>query len=225
MTPFGRPCGIGACRLGIPICEVRVLTLGILVGEVKEDGVMVASGGQLTDGARKILDSASELFYRNGIHAVGVDAIAAGAGVTKRTLYDRFGSKDALVVAYLTERDRRWWERFEERLATAPRPRVLAVFDSYRADVDEGDRGCAFINAAAELPFSHPAYDVIRDHKQRVHERMAQLVSEDGVADDPREVAEHLYLLLEGAVSHRGIDGSDQRLRRAGELAERILAG
>ncbi len=125
---------------------------------------MVASGGRLTDGARKILDSASELFYRNGIHAVGVDAIAAGAGVTKRTLYDRFGSKDALVVAYLTERDRRWWERFEERLATAPRPRVLAVFDSYRADVDEGDRGCAFINAAAELPFSHPAYDVIRDH-------------------------------------------------------------
>ncbi len=139
---------------------------------------MVASGGRLTDGARKILDSASELFYRNGIHAVGVDAIAAGAGVTKRTLYDRFGSKDALVVAYLTERDRRWWERFEERLATAPRPRVLAVFDSYRADVDEGDRGCAFINAAAELPFSHPAYDVIRDHKQRVHERMVQLVSD-----------------------------------------------
>ncbi|MDQ4084268.1 MAG: TetR/AcrR family transcriptional regulator, partial [Actinomycetota bacterium] len=54
----------------------------------------------LTPGAQRILDVASELFYWRGIHAVGVDTIAAESGVTKRTLYDRFGSKDGLVVAY-----------------------------------------------------------------------------------------------------------------------------
>lgn len=185
---------------------------------------MTETGKPLTGAARRILDAASELFYRNGIHAVGVDAIAAESGVTKRTLYDRFGSKDALVVAYLTERNRRWWERLEERLATAERPRVLAVFDSYLADVDDGERGCAFINAAGELPFFHPAYDVVRDHKRRVLERMIELVAEDGIDSDPEEVAEHLYLLLEGAVVHRGIDGSDRRLLLARELAWRVLA-
>ncbi|MCA1006906.1 TetR/AcrR family transcriptional regulator [Rhodococcus hoagii] len=177
----------------------------------------------LTGAARRILDAASELFYRNGIHAVGVDAIAAESGVTKRTLYDRFGSKDALVVAYLTERNRRWWERLEERLATAEHPRALAVFDSYLADVDDGERGCAFINASGELPFSHPGYEVIRDHKQRVYERLVQLVVEEGLVEDPPRVAEHVYLLLEGAVSHRGIDGSGRRLERARDLAAQVL--
>ncbi|PTR32347.1 TetR family transcriptional regulator [Rhodococcus sp. OK519] len=185
---------------------------------------MVAAEVELTDGARRILDAASELFYRSGIHAVGVDAIAAESGVTKRTLYNRFGSKDALVVAYLEERHRQWWARFEERLGTAEHPRALALFDSYLGDVDDGDRGCAFINAAGELPFSHPGYGVIRDHKARVYERLIELVAEDELVDDPQAVAEHVYLLLEGAAAHRGIDGSDQRLVRARELARQFLA-
>lgn len=184
---------------------------------------MVAAESRLTAGAQRILDSASELFYSNGIHAVGVDAIAARSGVTKRTLYDRFGSKDALVVAYLTQRHRQWWQRFEERLAAAEHPRTLAVFDSYLADVDDGDRGCAFINAAGELPFTHPGYEVVRDHKTKVYDRIAELVGEDTRVRDPQAVAEHVFLLLEGAVAHRGIDGSARRLTRARELARRCL--
>jgi len=68
-------------------------------------------GPRLTPGARRILEVASALFYRHGIHAIGVDTIAAESGVTKRTLYDRFGSKDELVAAYLRARDERWRAR------------------------------------------------------------------------------------------------------------------
>ncbi|GAA3366506.1 hypothetical protein GCM10017744_073820 [Streptomyces antimycoticus] len=69
---------------------------------------MEAPTGVLTPAARRILDTAAELFYGQGINAVGVDLIAKRSGVTKKTLYDRFGSKEALVAAYLRERDERW---------------------------------------------------------------------------------------------------------------------
>ena len=71
---------------------------------------------RLTPGAQRILDVASDLFYWRGINAVGVDTIAAESGVTKRTLYDRFGSKERLVAAYLRTRDRRWRQLIATRL-------------------------------------------------------------------------------------------------------------
>ncbi len=106
----------------------------------------------MTPGARRILEVATRLFYRDGIHAVGVDTIAAESGVTKRTLYDRFGSKDTLVAAYLRRRHQVWWERFERRIDEADPPRALVVFDAYLDDSTMVSRGCAFVNAAAELP-------------------------------------------------------------------------
>ncbi|MBB5743344.1 AcrR family transcriptional regulator [Microbacterium ginsengiterrae] len=176
----------------------------------------------LTPAARRILDTASALFYAHGITAVGVDMIATESGITKRTLYDRFGSKDALVVAYLRDRDVRWWGRWEERLAQATAPRALTVFDSYADDVRPSGRGCAFINAAAELAESHPGRVVIRKHKLRVRTRLEELIREDGV-DDPVAVAEHVFLLLEGAIAHQGIDGNTTRLRGARRIAEALL--
>src|SRR5690606_5720 len=106
---------------------------------------------KLTAGARRSLDAASELVYERRINAVGVDAIAAQSGMTKRTLYDRFGSKDALIVAYLRRRHDQWWSRWEERLTEAVVPQALTVFDSYAEDARPAGRGCAFLNAAAEL--------------------------------------------------------------------------
>lgn len=182
-------------------------------------------GPELTPGAQRILDAASELFYRHGIHAMGVDAIAAESGVTKRTLYNRFGSKDQLVTCYLKQRHDRWWNRLEDRLATAGQPRALAIFDAYVYDAPSIDRGCAFINAAAELPLDHPGHAVIRAHKKAVVQRMAEVVAEDNPQlADPAAMAEHLFLILEGAVAQRGIDGSEQRFARARDLASRILS-
>lgn len=181
---------------------------------------------ELTPGARRILDVASELFYRRGIHAVGVDTIATESGITKRTLYDRFGSKDNLVAAYLQARHQRWWDRMEQRLIEEPSSPVLALFDSYVEDSESSDRGCAFINAAAELPADHPGYRVVRAHKQVVRQRLAELMRNDhpGLAD-AEATADEVFLLLEGAIAHRGIDGDDRLLTQARRTTERLLHG
>ncbi|MFV0430147.1 MAG: TetR/AcrR family transcriptional regulator [Arachnia sp.] len=179
---------------------------------------------ELTPGAERIVQVASELFYRQGIHAVGVDTIARESGITKRTLYDRFGSKVALVVAYLRTRHQGWWELLDRRIAVAAWPRVLAVFDAYTDGAWASDRGCAFLNAAGELAAGHPAHQVVRAHKQAVRGRMAELVRADCPdADDPEALVAHLFLLLEGAVAHRGIDGDAALLTSARELAEHLV--
>lgn len=179
---------------------------------------------EMTTGALRILDTASELFYRHGIHAVGVDRIAAESGITKRTLYDRFGSKEALVAAYLSARHDAWWTRLEQRLAQADSPKVLTVFDAYAEDTSPSGRGCAFLNAAAELDDDAPAYQIVRAHKRAVRARMSQLVRADlpGV-NAPEMTTDHLFLLLEGAIAHRGIDGDDRLLTAAKWIAKSII--
>lgn len=189
-----------------------------MVNELQGDRLRVP---QLTPGAERILEVASALFYRRGIHAVGVDTIAAESGVTKRTLYDRFGSKDGLITVYLQARHREWWERLEQRIADAPAPRVLAIFDAYAGDPLPTDRGCAFLNAAGELPVDHPAYDVVRAHKGAVRRRLVELLTEDRPElVDPGQLGEHLFLLLEGAIAHAGLDDDDPIARARGIALE-----
>ena len=179
----------------------------------------------LTPGARRILDVASELFYEQGIHAVGVDTIAAESGVTKPVLYTNFGSKEGLVVAYLLSRHRWWWNLLEEEVERARDPRALAFFDVYATDHGNTRRGDAFLNAAAELPEDHAAHEVIRYHKNAIRDRLEELVSEDtSPEDDHRVLATHLFLLLEGAFAHRPIYGKTL-LRQARDIAGQLLAG
>ncbi|MFS0866585.1 TetR/AcrR family transcriptional regulator [Microbacterium sp. 179-B 1A2 NHS] len=177
----------------------------------------------LTPGARRVLDAATTLFYTHGIAAVGVETIAATAGVTKRTLYDRFGSKEALVCAYLRRRDEEWTARWEERIATAPEPRALTVFDAYAEDAEPSGRGCAFVNAASELADEHPGKAVIREHKAAVRARIEQLVTIDAARADAVAVAHHIFLLAEGAIAQQGVDGDAGHLRRARRLAAELL--
>lgn len=182
-----------------------------------------AEAVELTPRARRVLEVASELFYARGIHAVGVDAIAAESGVTKRTLYNNFGSKDALVAAYLQNRHASWWCGLEERLAGAAPPRALTVFDVYAEGARSIGRGCGFLNAAAELSAEHPAYPVIRYHKRSVEERLCELITEDDPAEqEPARLARHLFLLLEGAFAHHGIHG-EGLLTEAREIAGELL--
>lgn len=183
---------------------------------------------RLTPGAVRILEVASDLFYERGIHTIGVDTIADESGITKRTLYDRFGSKDGLVAAYLQTRHDRWWDLLLRRIELADRPRALAVFDTYVADEFSSHRGCAFLNAAGELPIDHPAHRIIRAHKHAIRQLLAELLGAEAADEDDREsveaMADHLFLLLEGAIAQRGIVGNTRPVLRARAIAEDLLS-
>jgi len=161
-----------------------------------------------SEAAWKVLEAASELFYRDGIRATGVEAVVERSGVTKMTLYKHFGSKDGLVVAYLERRDGLWRERLaravERRVAEKgdrPEERMLAVFDALEEWLrTEEARGCAFINATAELPDpEHPAREVIRRQQEAVRSHFEELAAEAGV-HDPGRLAGQLMILYEGAI-------------------------
>ncbi|MDS1269080.1 TetR/AcrR family transcriptional regulator [Lipingzhangella sp. LS1_29] len=180
---------------------------------------------QRTEAGRRLLDSAAHLFYHQGINAVGVAGIAEVAGVTKKTLYDCFGSKTELVVAYLEDRHSRWWDYLEQRLEGAAVPRALVLFDCYFdhpwLDVS---RGCGFLNGAAELPADHPGLVVIRRHKAQVRARLGALVAADyPVLHNADSVAEHVFLLLEGAVAHQGIDSQAGHRQQARQMVHALL--
>jgi AcrR family transcriptional regulator len=176
----------------------------------------------------RILRAARELFYRDGINAVSVEAIAAAAGTNKMTLYRHFSSKDELVAAYLgglAEEAESLWE-----VARAQHPgdalaqlRFLLKRVSQFADENSG-RGCALVNAAVELAEPrHPARRVIEAHKRRQREQLEALVREAGYVR-PDRVADELFLLVEGArvcLQSVGREGPGSRLYA---LAEALLA-
>ncbi|SEH02260.1 regulatory protein, tetR family [Nonomuraea solani] len=173
-----------------------------------------------TPGARRVLEAAGRLFYERGIHAVGVDLIAAEAGVTKKTLYDRFGSKEQIVVEYLADRDERWRAFLAQRLdaaGPAPAARVLAVFDASRAWSEEnGSKGCSMVNAHAEISDpSHPAYPIIIGQKQW----MLDLFT--GLAGD---LGRTCMLLHEGALVAHGLNVFADPIGHAREQVRALLA-
>lgn len=178
-----------------------------------------------TPGARRILDVASALFYAHGIHAVGVDTIAAESGVTKRTLYDRFGSKDQLVAAYLQARDERWRARVVAAVEAAdgPAARALAPFDVLSGWIAESGRGCAFVNAYAELDApDHPGRAVIDDEKRWLRELFAGALTEAG-ATGVDDLALHLLLLHEGALVTSAVAAQPDAPRVARDAARALV--
>jgi AcrR family transcriptional regulator len=179
------------------------------------------------DAAAKVLKAASTLFYRDGIHAVGVDTVAAEAGVTKAALYGNFGSKSRLVVAYLRERDRRWQEQVDAITAghDDPRERVLAVFDAYEAWLSrDGYRGCAFLNAAAEFPDpADPVREVVRHHKTALRSYLRTQLDRAG-SDRADALAEELLLLLEGTTVTSVVSRDARPFSVGKRLAETLIA-
>jgi AcrR family transcriptional regulator len=149
----------------------------------------------------RILSVARDLFYRHGLHAVGVEAIAETALTNKMTLYRHFGSKDDLIVAYVSqlaaEGDAIW-----EVLARAHPQEPDKQLDAWVAYIEEAvlrfDRGCPLANAAVELAPSHPARAVIETYKQGKRERLVSLLRSARYRD-PERVAEEIFLLFEGA--------------------------
>jgi AcrR family transcriptional regulator len=158
-----------------------------------------AAGGR---GARERIESAAaRLFYRNGIHATGVERIAQEANVSKRTLYQHFRSKSDLVDNYLRGFEARGGSPNERRLedtAMSPRERLLAIFEMSPREVL---RGCPFHNAAVESAGSLPGADeIVRAHKREFTRRLVAVAQQAGAAD-PHLLGQQLAVLFEGATA------------------------
>ncbi len=152
----------------------------------------------------RIIAAARDLFYRHGIRAVGVDAIAEAAGTNKMTLYRHFESKDALVAEYLrglAAEKYDIWSTFAVAHPDDPRAQLEAwLVEAARNVSDPASRGCALANAAVELPEKHhPARCVIEQCKQESRERLVGLCRYAG-ASRPELLADQLFMLLEGAL-------------------------
>jgi AcrR family transcriptional regulator len=154
---------------------------------------------------RKLLDTAAELFYREGIATTGVDRISADAGVSKRSLYQHFAGKDELVAAALADKGPAVLERYipvGDNEAPARR-KILDVFDALSQWSKAPDfRGCPFVNVATELADPHhPARVVARDYKLRLKRYFARQARAGG-AKEPNVLAEQLLMLFDGAICH-----------------------
>lgn len=151
----------------------------------------------------RIFETASELFYRQGIRCVGVDAIATEAGTNKMSFYRSFSSKDELVAEYLREQEREhweWWDSVVAPHAGDPRRQIEALFESYANKLRVKDTcGCALVNAAVEIrEVDHPALAVVHGYKVEMRRRFRALAQDLGVAA-PDALGDALTLLVEGS--------------------------
>ena len=175
---------------------------------------------------QRILETASELFYRDGYRAVGVDTIIERSGVAKMTLYRHFPSKDDLIAAYLEESNRRFWGWFDAAIAAedGPREKLAALFEATgKLATSPECLGCAFQATAAEFPQAgHPAHKIARAHKQAVIKRLAELARDAG-ASEPDELARELLLLMDGAFAATRMFGRRSPAASVGRAAAALI--
>ena len=167
----------------------------------------------------RILETADRLFYGLGIRAVGVDTIAAEIGISKRTLYNYFPSKDELIVAYLSRR--------LKPAAPSDRPpieQILGNFDRLERTFSSNVfRGCPFVNAVAELKEStHAANRIALAFKEQRRLWFRDLLARLDVAD-PDALALQLQILSDGAIAAMLVRGDPKVARAAGEAARTLL--
>jgi AcrR family transcriptional regulator len=169
--------------------------------------VRAGSSAPLDTGPRpgeRLLATATSLFDREGIRAVGIERLIAEAGVARASLYQAFGSKDALVVAYLEQADRADRERYAQAvrgLDGEPGERVATFFRlAQRSMRRRRYRGCLYINAATEFPEpDHPVHRVVADHRAWQHAEFVAAARQAGAAE-PERVGTRLQVLYDGAL-------------------------
>lgn len=189
-----------------------------------DNGDLPAAPSVLTPAAQKILAAAAELFYTRGIHAVGVESIAAAAGVTKKTIYDRFASKENLIAAYLDERSARWQRWLSDTIERAPADRrLLAPFDALDTWLaHQPRRGCAFVNAAAELPTADEHGRRVADREKRAMRNLFTKLAKDANQTNPEILGAQLYMLHEGATVAYALTGDDSAVATARSAARHL---
>ncbi len=173
----------------------------------------------------RLIDTAIELFNRDGYRATGIDRILAESGVAKMTLYNHFGSKDELILAALKRRDARWREWFGHALARraeSPRGRLLAVFDALEEWFAQADfQGCMFMRAASEFcACDDPIHAASAEHQRLFLAELRDLAAAAG-AQRPAKLARELLLLVLGATVATQVNGplgAGQAAKKAAEV-------
>jgi AcrR family transcriptional regulator len=197
------------------------------LGKAKSRGGTLGSTRRPPNEARaNILAAAERLFYREGIGAVGVDAVAEAAGVTKRTLYYHFASKEELITVYLEARDETTLNALRAAsndAAAQPGDRILGVFDFVQRWAATSDyHGCPFNNAVAEQSMGPKVTAIARRHKATVKSWFSQQAAEAG-ARDPDGAGAQLLVLLDGALNGAAVSGSPEAAGVARAMAEKVL--
>lgn len=177
----------------------------------------------------RIFETARELFYRQGIHQVGVETIATEAGTTKMSLYRHFASKDELVAECLAADVREFWEWWDEIVAPyqgQPRKQIEALFEAFGSKNCECEetRGCPLANAAVELPdTAHPGRQIVIQYKTEQRRRLRELAREAG-ARHPEQLGDGLMLLLEGSYTSGLVFCSESPSNAAADAARAMMA-
>lgn len=175
--------------------------------------------------AQRLLDTATTLFARHGIRAVGIDRVLAEAGVARASMYSAYGSKDALVIAYLENLDRRDRARWHDAVADIPDPgdRILTFFDLALASAPtRGFRGCQYANAATEFP-DEPLEPVLA-HRRWMLDTLTELLRARAVPDPPA-LARRIQLVYDGALSGSKLEHSIEPLQMGRAIAAELLGG
>ena len=175
----------------------------------------------------RILETADELFYREGIHAVGIDTIIEKSGVAKMSLYRSFASKDDLVAEYLEARGLRywqWWDRVMALNPSQPRRQLRDLFEAIAVRTRQPQfLGCAFLKAITEFPEEGTRARVVAlAHKKQQRKRLLKLCRTIG-AHQPDILSNQLLMLIEGAYSTAGILGKRDAVKAAAKAAEAMI--
>jgi AcrR family transcriptional regulator len=176
--------------------------------------------------AERLLETATTLFTLYGIRAVGIDRLLEEAKVARASMYQSFGSKDALVVAYLKRQhtnDQAAYQTAVER-HDAPVDRVLAAFDLADSSARRRQyRGCLYLNAATEFPDdAHPVTTAVLDHRKWLYDQWLAHLRQAGVAD-PAALAHRVQLLYDGALAGSKVSRSCEPIRLARQMAEDVI--
>jgi len=179
-----------------------------------------------TDTREKILKTAEQLIYQNGIHAMGMDLLVKTSGVARKSIYRHFANKEDVASAALTERDERWmqWFRTESDKGKTPQERILNMFTALKSWFEsDGFRGCAFINTAGEIGDPEdPIRQIAKMHKQKLLDYTLEVCGQLGVKE-PEILAKQLLILLEGAITTSYVMGDWSAADKARDIAKMML--
>jgi AcrR family transcriptional regulator len=188
---------------------------------------MVKTVETAAPGPRQRLLTAAELFYTEGIRAVGVNRLLEEAKAPIMSLYRHFGSKEGLVEEFLNEKDKRvraLFEREVERIADTPKERILAMFDVLgQVTAESNYRGCTFINVAVEMADpGHPFVDIAVSHKKFVRDTFSRYLAEAGLRET-EPLATQLLMLMDGVFVSAQMHMSHEQAARQGRVAAEVL--